>query len=152
MLSRSYSLCDAPQKVHLPLCQVCSIRLKRILPWSFLNASQIEYLPFAVLEQYTLRRDSSAVNSVMAMPNNWFWKIWLMRCCLSGIWGSKPAIKRLAISHRNTPDLQTGSRNVAFLSRQSSSGKLSKIWLAKLGGVNTSSLLRLARQVNTSGL
>ena len=64
----------------------------------------------------------------------------------------QPSISRLAISRRNTPDLQAGSRNVALLSCHSSSGSISSIRFATSGGVNTSSLDRFARQVRTSGL
>ena len=78
--------------------------------------------------------------------------MWSMRSCKSGNSSASPSISRLAISRRNTPDLQAGSRKVTLLSCQMSSGSISSIWLATSGGVNTSSLLRFARQVRTSGL
>ncbi len=75
-----------------------------------------------------------------------------MRCCWSGISASKPIIKRLAISRKNTPDLLTGSRKVVDLSLNNATGSISKISPTNLGGVKTSSLLKLARQDKTSGL
>jgi hypothetical protein len=123
-----------------------------MLPCSSLKVSQIEYLPLAVLEQYTLLRDSNDVSSVMAKPYNCWLKMWLIRFCLSGILVSKPCISRFAISRKNTPLLETGSKNLAFGFLQSSAGSKSKISFTKLGGVNTSSLLKLARQDSTSGL
>src|SRR5690606_7750458 len=148
-----YSSKLAPQYVQRPpFPQSCSMRLKRILPCGSSHSSQLEYLPFAFLEQYTLRRESKAVIFVIGNANNCFLKISFIRFCLSGISLSKPIISRLAISRRKIPVLQAGSRKVMFLSRHISSGNKSSIWLAMLGGVNTSSLLRLARQLNTSGL
>src|SRR5580704_6619340 len=60
--------------------------------------------------------------------------------------------RRLTISRRNTPDLQPGSRKVVFLSLQRSAGSTSRIWFTSCGGVKTSSLLRFAMQLKTSGL
>jgi len=70
---------------------------------------------------------------------------------LPGI-GASPTSSRLAISRRKTPDLQPGSRKVALGSLQSDAGRRSRISFASFGGVKTSSLLRFARQVSTSGL
>ncbi len=72
--------------------------------------------------------------------------------CLSGIWVSKPLSRRLAISRKNTPLFDTGSKKVALGFRQSAAGSKSSISLANPGGVNTSSLLRFAKQERTSGL
>src|SRR5258708_16686092 len=78
--------------------------------------------------------------------------MWLSLSWRSGIWDSSPDSRRLAISRRNTPDLEAGSRKRAFLSDQSAAGSRSSILFARLGGVKTSSLLRFARQFKTSGL
>jgi hypothetical protein len=112
----------------------------------------MEYLPLAVLEQYTLLRESKAVKSVMAMPYNCLLKMWLIRSCLLGICFSKPCISRFAISRKNTPLFETGSKNLALGLLHNSIGSKSKMSFTKLGGVNTSSLLKLARQESTSGL
>jgi len=65
------------------------------------------------------------------------------------------------ISRRNTPDFVNGSRNLTEPSAQSSAPPLlaaqavaraSSIRLANSGGVNTSSLERLAMHVKMSGL
>src|SRR5262249_18501665 len=78
-----------------------------------------------------------------------------------GISSARPLVRRLVISRRNTPDLVNGSRNLTLLSAQRSaplllsaqaSATVSSIRLANSGGVNTSSLERLAMQVKTSGL
>ena len=49
-----------------------------------------------------------------------------------------PSRSRLAISRRNTPDLQAGSRNLVFGSLNSSCGSISSMAFATSGGVNTS--------------
>src|ERR1043165_2459507 len=77
----------------------------------------------------------------------WFIRFWRFGVCFSS-----PLSRRLAISRRNTPDLQPGSRNLAFLLLQRSAGSVSRIRFTSCGGVKTSSLLRLAMQVRTSGL
>lgn len=55
---------------------------------------------------------------MIAIPKSWFVKMWFALFCSLGIRSSNPAMSRLAISRRNTPDLQTGSRNRASSSLQ----------------------------------
>ncbi|MEG9429990.1 MAG: hypothetical protein VZQ61_03595 [Christensenellaceae bacterium] len=78
--------------------------------------------------------------------------IWSNLCCKSGNCGSNPFISLLAISLKNTPVLQAGSKNVVSGFLKSSCGKRSSIWFTISGGVKTSSLERFARQLKTSGL
>src|ERR1700726_340368 len=78
------------------------------------------------------------------MWSNRFWRF--------AMYFSNPLSRRLTISRRNTPDLQPGSRKVLFLSLQRSPRSTSRIWFTSCGGVKTSSLLRFAMQLRTSGL
>ena len=80
----------------------------------------IEYLLFGYLEQYKLLRLSKDVNSVIAIPYSCLCMIWSIRSCKSGILSSRPLINRFAISLKNTPDLQQGSKNVVFGSSNNS--------------------------------
>ena len=106
----------------------------------------------AVLEQYTDRRESRAVNSVMAIPKSWFCEDVVHPLLSVGDLLLQPPSSRLAISRRNTPDLQPGSRKRGILIAPEFCGQQVQNLITSCGGVKTSSLLRLARQVRTSGL
>ena len=151
LTSSPKSFLFAPQWVHLPaLSQMCGISSKNIFPLSSGNLAT-ECFPFARAEQYSVRRDIRAVSSVMPIPYSWRCIMWSMRSWRFGICVSRPFSSLFAISLRNTPDLENGSRNLLLGLVNNSCGSRSSILLAMFGGVKTSSLLRFARQFSISG-
>ena len=158
---RSNAFWLAPQNLHLPSAHVCSVRSNQTLPVSLAKPVAIEWGPLACFEQYKLRRASRLVRRVVPIPNTLLCEDVIDALLEVRNLGGQPFVRRLVISRRNTPDFVNGSRNLTELSAQSSlrhclpprprqECQVSR--LANSGGVNTSSLERLAMQVKMSGL
>jgi len=121
-----------------------------MFPFLVLNIFVIEFLLSAYFEQYKDLLETNEVNSVLAIPYICLLKIWFIRVSIFVIFFSKPLFNLLTISLKKTPDLQVGSKNFIFSFSQIFLGNKSRSLFTVDGGVNTSSLLKFAKQLKPS--